>query len=498
MIKRTLREGPRSLMNKKLSALAILIASGLAHANPTDITSSNSTLTEADGNSGSRTLIVNPGEVLSSIEVTNDGSDLHTQLQGPNGRDWHYHWNNSVLQLINDNPGMPAPAGTYTFGWSQISNDLFSIQFVFGRLDIGSAAGRLLGSTAQTQIQSGSFQFQTLSHQINNIAGSIASQSSSMNFVALSPPPTATSGEYQLVSYEEPSIDTVDYQDSSMPLRGRTYQGSPVARGGWGAWTQAYGIGGSADSHLGVAGLDYGAGGTQMGIYRSVDDHTLVGFYGGYGYQSVDTDENSEADVNSGMVGSFLRRNDNDGNYYILAGNAGYDDYETSRSGDITGNFDGVQTGVYLERGWTHRLNRVIVGPNVGLQHIWIHQDDHTESGVGGVTLDDLDARSLRSLVGSNFTFDRQFSGALGYCWMPNARANWMHEFLDTSSVVTGSASGSSFSVAGLDLGRDWAILGLGLSGNRNRAVTLFANYDLQFNGRQEFHTGSGGLIWMR
>jgi outer membrane autotransporter protein len=80
----------------------------------------------------------------------------------------------------------------------------------------------------------------------------------------------------------------------------------------------------------------------------------------------------------------------------------------------------------------------------------------------------------------------------------PIARAHWLHEFLDTSTSVTGSIAGPSFVAQGLGFGRDWALLGLGAVANQNRCVSFYANYNLQINEHQRFHIGTGGIVWRR
>jgi uncharacterized protein with beta-barrel porin domain len=73
-----------------------------------------------------------------------------------------------------------------------------------------------------------------------------------------------------------------------------------------------------------------------------------------------------------------------------------------------------------------------------------------------------------------------------------------MHEFLrqTTGLVTTDFASGpvTPFVLSGLDLGRDWVVLGPGCTYAIRDHVSLFANYDLQFNARQTIHVGSGGI----
>ncbi|WP_372725980.1 autotransporter outer membrane beta-barrel domain-containing protein [Novipirellula sp.] len=474
-------------MFRFLTTLTLIACVTTAQASPPSlfINSSNTTITQADHYSGDATVTVGAGESISAVNVSTNSSFFYTYLRS-DGDSWLTIWRREEGNLLDHGTASSVTPGTYNFSWyDDFSASDFTINFIFELASF--EAGQLLGSTTQAQFQNQNYQFQSLSHQITSMASSFSGGANSFDLTSLTPPPHTAGGDdasVRLVSYEEPS-----FQQTS-------YRSAPLTRGGWGGWMQGYGIGGSADGHLGVAGFDYGAGGTQLGLFRNVDAHTMVGFYGTYGYQNVSTDNGSEANVNSGMIGTFLHRNDHDGNYYTLAGNAAYDDYDTSRTGGITGNFDGVQTGTYLERGWTRTLGGVTVQPNVALQYVWVHQDDHVESG--GASIDDVDAHSLRSMVGSKFYGSRHLNGHYGWRWTPNSRASWMHEYLDPSTSVTGTQSGSSFATNGLDLGRDWALVGIGLQGNRNAALTLYGNYDLQVNDRSQFHTGSGGVVWTR
>jgi outer membrane autotransporter protein len=157
-----------------------------------------------------------------------------------------------------------------------------------------------------------------------------------------------------------------------------------------------------------------------------------------------------------------------------------------------------MQTGLFLERGWNRHWRGLTIQPNVALQYLWVYQDDYTARGPSASSYDDLNAHSLRSVVGVNLTGRKRCQG-LGICrWTPTARVNWMHEYLDTTTSVTGNTGGSSFIANGLDLGRDWAVLGAGLLADRNAAVSLFGNYDLILNERQQFHNFGGGVIWTR
>lgn len=107
-----------------------------------------------------------------------------------------------------------------------------------------------------------------------------------------------------------------------------------------------------------------------------------------------------------------------------------------------------------------------------------------------------IDANSLRGLVGSRLQYDRLLDGGR---LLPELRALWLHEFLDPTSVVNayfGPIGGGSFAVSGLNLGRDWAIVGAGLRYELASGWNLYGNYDAQVNTQQVFHVGSGGAYY--
>jgi outer membrane autotransporter protein len=83
---------------------------------------------------------------------------------------------------------------------------------------------------------------------------------------------------------------------------------------------------------------------------------------------------------------------------------------------------------------------------------------------------------------------------------VPQVRAAWLHEFLETDVTANNRFAGvvgSNFAVQGLDLGRDWALLGAGLGWRPTERLALTVNYDTQLNARQVFHVGSAKLQYM-
>ena len=188
-----------------------------------------------------------------------------------------------------------------------------------------------------------------------------------------------------------------------------------------------------------------------------------------------------------------------------MAGSFGYDGYRARRriafdSWEETaiGDHQGWQSAAYLERGRSFRGSRWALQPYGALQYVYLRQESFAESGAGALDLnvDGADLHSFRGMLGGRLI------RRLGRPDSPPAalsfRTIWMHEFLhQTAGLVSTSFAegpGPAFALRGLDFGRDWVVLGPGCTYAIRDRVSLFANYDLQFNAQQVFHVGSGGL----
>lgn len=266
-----------------------------------------------------------------------------------------------------------------------------------------------------------------------------------------------------------------------------------VDRGGW---LQGYGIGGQTDGGRDNTGFDYVGGGSQFGLFRWFDQQTIAGVFGSFTNQDLSFDDRTHADINSTQVGSFLHRHDTSGNYYLLTGSIGYNHHETSRT-NAHGEFDGIQTGLFLERGWSRKWRGVVVQLAISLQHIYLGQDDYRETGTSGAIVDDQHTHSLRSRIGIAASSATSMNWGERWAITPSGRIDWMHEYLDTFAVVTGTLGGTAFSSMASELDCDWAVFNIGVLGTHGQQWIVSANYDLQLNNDQSLHVASGGFAYM-
>lgn len=274
----------------------------------------------------------------------------------------------------------------------------------------------------------------------------------------------------------------------------------------WTGWAFGLGLGGKARTDGNAKGLGYDMGGTLLGIERELADNERFGFFGGYlGTQLHTTPGYQRGSIQSGQFGAY-NYHDDGFNYYSLIGGLQFSGYDSRRllqfdgiDRAASGNFSGWQGYAYLERGVKFQAAGSILQPFAALQYIYLRQNSFVETGADSLNLNvaGLDANSLRSQLGGRLQLGG-LSGIHGRL-VPEVRAIWLHEFLETTSVVNSffaPIGGGSFAVQGLNLGRDWALLGGGLRWDRPNGWSLFGNYDAQVNSQQVFHVGSGGVSY--
>ncbi|EMI19833.1 serine protease [Rhodopirellula maiorica SM1] len=366
---------------------------------------------------------------------------------------------------------------------------------------LSQLSGDVYGSQSQVTVQGTSQLIGTIGGQLRSglFTSGGANRGGFASATLSSSPAASDSGSgVALVSYVEASQTPCDVLIA--PTCHAVYH--------WRGWVTGYGLGGSAESDGNAAGIDYGLGGTTFGIERDLGDNVRLGFFGGYVGSSVSAD-NIHQTVRSdgGNFGSYLTHTS--GRHYGIAmGGLQFDDFDSDRTIQVgglartaNGESDGWQGFAYGERGLNLQLTRSHQWqPFAGLQYVYARQNAFTETGAGSMNLAmaGIDTHSLRSNLGSRLQW-QPWASRRGWAITPEIRGSWMHEFLDTTSVVNAQfagVGGAGFTANGLDLGRDWAIVGGGFAARPSERWELRADYNTQFNDRQVFHVGSGTLSY--
>ncbi|MEA1951470.1 MAG: autotransporter domain-containing protein [Planctomycetota bacterium] len=276
----------------------------------------------------------------------------------------------------------------------------------------------------------------------------------------------------------------------------------------WTGWTAGYGLGGRGYGDGNAHGYNFGTGGMVVGIDRRLDRQTRFGLLYGNGFASTRLEGLSDSSsIDSHVFGLYLKRR-NACWYSTTIADMGFDKYKSRRRIAIgaidrsaESEHDGWQSTVYQEIGRTMGFGRgLYLQPYGALQYIHIRQEGFDETGADSLDLHVAgeDLNSIRTLLGGRLIANRLLPwlgrGELAF------RTHWAHELLDqTTGIVSTSLSGGGtpgFEVRGVDLGRDWVILGPDVMWQYKSHIQLRAAYDLTFNANQAYHTGGGSVTF--
>ena len=254
-------------------------------------------------------------------------------------------------------------------------------------------------------------------------------------------------------------------------------------------WMQGFGAWGNAWSNGNAASVSSDIAGVFGGADVALGDHWRVGLMGGYSRTTLDVDaRNSSGTIDNYDIGLYAGAR-----YGDLGLKAGvsytWHDAAMTRSvvfsgysGRNTSGYDAGTTQVFGEAGYTFRLNGMALEPFAGLAYVHLSTNGLTETGSTSalsVSTGDMDTvfSSLGLRVGSSLTL------APGVTVSPSLSLAWLHAFGDVAPAsTTAFATGSQpFTVTGVPLARDSALIGAGLDYRINANAVLSATYSGQF-----------------
>ena len=243
-------------------------------------------------------------------------------------------------------------------------------------------------------------------------------------------------------------------------------------------------------------GYSFATGGVTVGVDYRLTDHLVLGT--AFGYANTSTDLN---------LGGRIRSNDGEGSIYgtyydhgfFVNGvvGAGYNSIDTRRAtvgGIARGDTTSTDFNALLGIGYDYHIGRLTVGPIASLRYGRIGLDGFTETGaLGALRIGSQRENSLQSEVG----LQASYATMLGRIPItPFVRAQWEHELLtSTPSIDASFTAESPFSVQGPHIGRDGALVEVGISAQLTPRVGIFTYYTGEL-GRENYNVQSitGGL----
>jgi subtilase-type serine protease len=269
-------------------------------------------------------------------------------------------------------------------------------------------------------------------------------------------------------------------------------------------WSRAYGNWGETDRDgSGAASMDHSSGGLLIGADAPLNQTWRLGLLAGAGRTSVDIDDReasgSSDDYHLGLYSG--------GRWDALRLTAGlgytwheietdrrvaFDDFDQTLRGDNRA--DTVQ--LFGEAGYRLDTDALELEPFVGLAQVRLSSDGGDEDGGAAALHDDGDRTDT-----TFSTLGLRAATGLGIAGVParlHGTLGWRHAFGDTESEVTQSfAGGQAFTVSGVPIAEDAAVVKAGLELGLSERATLGLSYSGQLAGDRRDH-GLGASFEMQ
>ncbi|RUU23626.1 autotransporter outer membrane beta-barrel domain-containing protein [Mesorhizobium sp. M7A.T.Ca.TU.009.01.3.2] len=253
-------------------------------------------------------------------------------------------------------------------------------------------------------------------------------------------------------------------------------------------WGQAFGSWGSTDSDGNAAAFDRSTGGLLAGADTLVGGWR-VGLLGGYSHSSFDADDrNSSGKSDSYHLGLYGGTN-----WSAIAFRTGaaysWSSLSTKRSVAFNGFTDGLSADydagtaqIFGELAYRADAGQFKLEPFANLAHVSVHTDDFTEDG-GDAALTSAGSNNDASFttLGLRGSSDFAFGGMNATV---RGMLGWRHAFGDVTPTSSFAfAGGDHFTIAGVPIARDSAVVEVGLDFNMSANATLGLSYTGQFGG---------------
>jgi len=256
-------------------------------------------------------------------------------------------------------------------------------------------------------------------------------------------------------------------------------------------WARAFGAWGSASGDGNAAELSRDTGGLFAGGDARVADTWRVGALTGYSHSSFWIGDRSSSGT-SDNYHVAVYAGTQWGNLAFRSGAAfTWHDIATSRSVSFAGFGDALKSDrqartaqVFSELGYRVQAGRLALEPFANAAHVNLSTDGFTESGGAAALAVRGDSTDV-TFTTLGLRAARDFAFATGPSLTARGSLGWRHAFGDTTPFASlALVGGSAFSVAGLPIGPDMAVVEAGLDVKLSRTAVLGLSYDGQFDTR--------------
>ncbi|VVD76583.1 Adhesin BmaC autotransporter [Pandoraea iniqua] len=277
------------------------------------------------------------------------------------------------------------------------------------------------------------------------------------------------------------------------------------------AWASVYG----SDGQLRAASVASGGAGAStlhrrgMGVLVGVDtpiaETWRAGVLGGLGHDTFNTGPTASGNSNDAQMGAYVSRRF--GHLGAMLGGSYALQQISSQRAIVVGpiaqtaraSYDAATWQVFGEAAWRFDMGRVGIEPFAAMAHAWVRTDAFNESGSAADLHADEQTRGVTfSTLGVRG--DLPFGTSTGTAALGRVRlsAGWRHAFgadtPDAQLAFVDSAAG--FTVGGVPIARDAAIVEAGIDAFVGQAVTLGVSYTGQFGSQVTDNAVFGNLNW--
>jgi outer membrane autotransporter protein len=269
-------------------------------------------------------------------------------------------------------------------------------------------------------------------------------------------------------------------------------------------WTQAVGGWGNFDGDGNAADVRRTLTGFFAGVDRRLGPHWLAGLAGGYTNASVHVDDRgSSVRVETAHLAGYAAGAYGPWNLRLGAASS-FSTLATSRSvtfpglsDTATANYDATTAQVFGEVSYGTALGAIAVEPFAGLAFVHGRGDDFAETGSAMAALAGSAAMDIGySTLGGRFATNIAQPG--GFMVTPRLSAAWQHAFgdVDPTAVLSFQSTGAPFTVAGLPLARDTALVESGFDFKINPQAKVGLTYSGRFSRDVSDNSVRADLIW--
>ena len=268
----------------------------------------------------------------------------------------------------------------------------------------------------------------------------------------------------------------------------------------WGGFITGTGeltkVGDESLNDPGAAGYQLNEAGFTMGVDYRVTDHWAIGLSGGYSHTTGYLVNDGRLNTDGGKMGLYTTWYT--GGFYVDASaTGGWNNFDTRRTafqGQETGSTDGAEFDGMVAAGYDWKKGCWTFGPTASFEYTYAEFNSFTESDTSLIPLHygDQNQEAYRSNLGFRIAHDQVMKPGEGLTVVPELRAAWRHDFGPSSYAIDSNFVGcdNTFTVHGPWIGRDSAVVDLGLTAYCTPGLSAYIFYDGQF-GRDNYNNNS-------